>query len=51
MGVHWRVLAVAIAAAGATALNNGVGLLPEMGANMWYMLHKNLVNYVWIPGY
>jgi hypothetical protein len=31
------------------ALNNGRGLLPEMGANTWYMLHSHLTNYQWTP--
>ncbi len=37
----------------AAALNNGVGLLPEMGFNTWYMLHNHLTypNYTWVPGY
>ena len=51
-----RLLAAAAAAAAAalptaTALDNGMGLLPEMGINTWYMLHSHLVNYTWQPGY
>jgi alpha-galactosidase len=33
------------------ALNNNMGLLPEMGLNSWYMLHGHLQNYIWESGY
>jgi alpha-galactosidase len=30
------------------SLNNGQGLLPEMGFNSWYAFHSHLVNYQWV---
>lgn len=36
-----KALAVAaVTALSAYALNNGVGLLPELGINTWYMTHS-----------
>ena len=48
-----RAVVPTLFAAAATALPNGVGSLPEMGINTWYMLHHHLVNYQWAspPGY
>ena len=42
-------LSLTAAASLAIALNNGVGRLPELGSNTWYMLHSHLVNYQWTP--
>lgn len=37
--------------ASAHGLNNGLGLVPEMGVNTWYMFHSHLSypNYTWVP--
>ena len=46
------LLGVALAALypAVLGLNNGVGLLPEMGFNSWYAIHNHLVNYTWEAG-
>lgn len=52
MSALTRCVAVLCALVSAAhGLNNGVGFLPEMGINTWYMLHSNLINYTWAPGY
>lgn len=47
--IHSVAALTAIATAG--ALENGVGDLPEMGFNTWYMFHSHLQNYQWVGNY
>lgn len=48
MQLHRHLVALALLSV-TFGLNNGLGSLPEMGANTWYMLHSHLVNYQWQP--